>query len=237
MPRLKVYLEEGQPEGLPVAAWALDLPGAYAGGKTRDEALQALLDEVRGYLAWLRKFGEGVPEGAEPIELEVVEGFPAFKSAPDYEVNAFFGPDAQPLGEGEIPRLLHLLEMSRRELLEVLSGAPADAFEWRRDERTRTISEILRHIAGAELWYLSRLPATDPRVMLEQTRSIAQDILGRLEILQRTQFVSLSGEKWSARKVFRRFLYHERYHTKSIRRILEAYRGADSTRKSDGGPA
>mgnify|MGYP001606709977 CR=1 FL=1 len=44
MPRLKVYVEEGQTEGLPVAAWALDLPGAYAGGKTRDEALQCLLD-------------------------------------------------------------------------------------------------------------------------------------------------------------------------------------------------
>ncbi len=237
MARLKVYVEEGQTEGLPVAAWALDLPGAYAAGQSREEALEALVSEIRDYWAWLRKFGEDAPEQAETLELDVVEIFRAFKSAPGYEVNAFFAPDAKPVEEKEIPRLLHLLDMSRQELLDVLSQVPADAFEWRRDERTRTISEILRHIAGAELWYLSRLPATDPRVMLEQTRSIAQDILGRLGVQQRTQFVSLSGEKWSARKVFRRFLYHERYHTKSIRRILEAYRGADSTRKSDGGPA
>ncbi len=237
MARVNVYIEEDLTEGPPVAAWVLDLPGTYAAGQTREEALWALAQEVRDYWAWLRKFGEGAPSENEPVEVEVVETFRAFKSSPDYEVNAFFAPDAKPVEEKEIPRLLHLLDMSRQELLDVLSQVPADAFGWRRDERTRTIGEILRHIASVELWYLSRLPATDPRVMLEQTRSIARDILGRREILQRTQFVSLAGEKWSARKVFRRFLYHERYHTKSIRRILEAYRGADSTRKSDGGPA
>lgn len=237
MPRLKVYLEEGQTEGLPVAAWALDLPGAYAAGQSREEALEALVKEVRDYWAWLRKFGEDAPGDVDPVELDIVEVFRAFKSAPDYEVSGFFAPDARPVEEEELPRFLRLLDMSRQELLDVIFQIPADAFEWRRDERTRTISEILRHITVTELWYLSRLPATDPRVMLENTRRIARDMLGRLGVKQRTQFVSLMGEKWSARKVFRRFLYHERYHTKSIRRILEAYRGADSTRKSDGGPA
>ncbi len=246
MARVNVYIEEGLTEGPPVAAWVLDLPGAYAAGQTREDALQTLAQEVRDYWAWLRKFGEGAPSENEPVEVEVVETFRAFKSSPDYEVNALFAPDARPVEEEEIPRYLRLLEMSRTELLEVLSRVPREAFEWKRDERTRTIREILRHVAQTEIWYLSRVLSVDSMtLLLEATRAIAKDYLSRLDVTQRGRVVTHAGEQWSARKGVRRFLWHERYHTKSIRRILEtyqragggAYQGTGGLKTSKGGSA
>ena len=234
MPRVNVYIEEGRTEGPPVEAWALDWPGSYAAGQTRDEALRAFVEEIRDYWAWLRKHGEAAPPEDEPVEVEVVETFQAFKSSPDYEVDGFFAPDAEPVQVEEIPRYLRLLDKSRADLLEVLSQVPSEVFEWKRDERTRTIRQILHHIARAEVWYLSCLPSSDPFPMLHDTRTTAKAYLGNLDPVQRSGAVVNAGEKWSARKVFRRFLYHERYHAKSIRRILEVYY-RQGRKTSDGG--
>lgn len=193
---------------------------------------------MRDYWAWLRKFGEGAPSENEPVEVEVVETFRAFKSSPNYEVNALFAPDARPVEEEEIPRYLRLLEMSRTELLEVLSRVPREAFEWKRDERTRTISGIQRHVALTEIWYLSSVLSGRPMtLLLEATRAIAKDSLSRLDVKERGRVVTHAGEQWSARKAVRRFLWHERYHTKSIRRILEAYQGTGGLKTSKGGSA
>lgn len=226
MAHLRVYIEEGSTEGPPVAAWLLDLPGAYATGQTRAEALEGVVGEVRDYWRWLRKHGEIAPTDDDSIGVEVVETFQMFRSSPNYEVNAFFAPDALAITEEDIPRYLWLLEASRKELKELLARVPPHALDWKRDDRTRTIREILRHIAWTELWYLGRLLSDDPLAMLQEARAIAVEHLRQLEAAQRERVTIHAGEKWSARKVFRRFLYHERYHTKSVRGILQAYRRA-----------
>ena len=90
-----------------------------------------------------------------------------------------------------------------------------------------TILGVLDHIASAEQWYFDRLglalstselPA-DPMARLAKVRD---HTLANLPALAaRRGVVTLSGETWSARKVMRRTLWHERDHTQHIRKIKQ----------------
>ena len=84
---------------------------------------------------------------------------------------------------------------------------------------------MLDHVASAEQWYFDRfglalstsdLPA-DPLARLNKVRDHTLASLSALAA--RKGVVTLSGETWSARKVMRRTLWHERDHTEHIRKL------------------
>lgn len=152
---------------------------------------------------------------------------------------AFFAIDRPAVPLREVRRQLRWLEHSRRTLLALVEGLPPEALLWgtprRRGRRPGkgggwTIWRYLRHIGGVEKWYISqlwrglpRLPRSDsPFERLALTRSQVLEVLrhSRREDLARS--TRSSGEMWTLRKVLRRLLYHERYHTRTIARILLA---------------
>ena len=89
-----------------------------------------------------------------------------------------------------------------------------------------SIRGILNHLAWAEWWYFDRLNLAfkeeempeDVMSMLEivraHTRRQLSQLAGNTTITERT------GEQWSARKIVRRTLWHERAHTQQIIRYL-----------------
>jgi len=59
-----------------------------------------------------------------------------------------------------------------------------------------------------------------PREPFECLTKVREYILANLPALaKRTGVATLSGETWSARKVLRRTLWHERDHTEHIRKL------------------
>jgi hypothetical protein len=88
------------------------------------------------------------------------------------------------------------------------------------------VGEILAHVAQAEWWYFDRLGLACER------GAMPEDLLGRLaavraqtrrrlpELAGDDRVVTRAGERWSARKVLRRTLWHEQDHLGQIGRLL-----------------
>jgi uncharacterized damage-inducible protein DinB len=132
---------------------------------------------------------------------------------------------------------------ARDDLLALVQGLPDAVLDWQQSADTFSIRRVLRHLGNAEEWYVSRLvsPETLPAewegdeslplwAFLEMERRTAVERLRQLtgsergEVFYPTMWTDHPEEAWTARKVLRRALEHERQHTAQIRRLLAAYR-------------
>jgi hypothetical protein len=88
-----------------------------------------------------------------------------------------------------------------------------------------SIDGILRHVGGAEWWYMDRLGLAIPREQvpdepferLEKVRAHLISVLPRL--IGSAQVVGINGEIWSPRKLLRRAVWHERDHKAHIEKL------------------
>jgi len=212
-------------------AWALDLPACYSSAATAEEALARAPQRVAGYFSWLKVHDARLPEVHEPLEVDLVETFHSFPSGKDaeYIVNAFFADDRRPLGYWDVELALRLLEWTRRDLMEVIGSLPREIYTRPIEgERQDTLEGIVNHNAAAENWYLSHLgcglelrqlaasPLEKIALVRTHTRQKLADWIGDGRVTQNYD------EHWSARKVLRRTLWHERDHTQQIQHYLEA---------------
>lgn len=69
----------------------------------------------------------------------------------------FYEPDAEPVAPEKIERYLRIAGWAHGDLLLLIDGLDDKTLDWVRDSRTRSIRKVLRHIVGAELWYMSRV--------------------------------------------------------------------------------
>jgi len=203
-------------------AHVLELVGCIAQGNTPEEALERLPTAITEYLSWLRAYGEEAPSEGESIEFEVVEHN---RSTSTTGLIGFYEPERNPVSEVEIEYFLRLMAHSRDTLLCLVGDLGEAVLRERSPGHTRSVSDILRHIASSEQWYLTRLwhdlprfpPQRDVFDRLALVREYACRRLGAMSAGERAQVVTArDGELWSARKVFRRFLEHEREHTDEI---------------------
>jgi len=213
-------------------AWALDLPGCYAAAPTETDALAQAPAAIAAYLAWLAHHDPCLPLPPQhAIDTQLVETFRAHPSAadPDYLVNALFEDDRRPLGLGELALARRVLEWSHQELLALLQPLGASRLSQPIPGEVRgSLGGILEHVAGAENWYLgmlrlgldrASLPAA-PLAHLERVR--AHTLACWWSLLGDTRVTTCAGEGWSARKIVRRTLWHQRAHTAQIGRMLSA---------------
>ncbi len=140
--------------------------------------------------------------------------------------------DRLPVTTADIEKAIRWMGYMREDLLRLIGRLPPEAMSWRRTPKQEvTVKRYLQHIAGAERWYLqrfwSRLPrlerAPTPTERLARVRAMAVRRLRRMTAGERSQVVKADYEYWSARKILGRFLYHERYHIRSIARIAIAH--------------
>ena len=237
----RVCLEIGYDGGW-VFARLPDFWGCISKEKTRESALEKLPDSIRIYLSWLKTHGVEVPDSNE-IKVDIVEVFKPFRVG-DYEVNAFFEADRPPLSQEEVLTGIQKMEWSRQDLLRKTSQLPQEILDRKLDNR-RSIRENLEHIATAEWWYLTRINLSLPSLKtfpqsaslaggwesmkgsasgFEKMRAIRELAIERLSNLtdeERSRVTTHSSEEWSARKVLRRFLEHEREHIQSIEHLLK----------------
>lgn len=236
----QIYLEIGAEEEC--LAHALDLPGCVLRGESLAEALEAMPDTIRAYMAWLKRHGETVEE-IEPLELRVVEtsqGFGPFRRG---DRAALFPADLLPPTIEDMEEIyFKRAGYSRQDLLDIVQGLPEHVLDWRKEKGAMTIREILRHIGNAEQWYISRLvpAATLPKewevdadmpileflelerwTALERLRQLSEDELSA--ITRPTHWTKYPEEPWTARKALRRLVEHELEHIAHIHQVLAEY--------------
>jgi len=212
-------------------AWALDLPGCYATAHTETDALAQAPTVIAAYLAWLASCDPSLPLPPQhAIEPQLVETFRAHPSPadPDYLVNALFEDDRRPLGLGELILARRVLEWSHQELLALLQPLSASRLRQPIPGEVRgSLGGIIAHITGAENWYLGMLGLglnadslpQNPIARLERVR--AHTLASWWALLGDTRVTTCCGEGWSARKIVRRTLWHQRAHTAQIDRLLK----------------
>jgi predicted RNase H-like HicB family nuclease/uncharacterized damage-inducible protein DinB len=247
--RYAVYLEHAA--GGPCLAHVPDLPGCAMRAATCDEALHRLPEAIHDYHAWLRRHGEPAPATHEPIEIEVAGESTGVGPFDPGNAAALLAPDREPLSLDETERYFRLMAHARADLLALVhapstgSGPslPDDLLDWQAGPQSWSIRRVLRHVGNAEEWYVSRLvpaetlPAEwedDDRLsifeFLAMERRTAVNRLRQLTAEERagvfypTNWTEHPDEAWTARKVMRRFLEHEREHTAQARDILDARR-------------
>lgn len=217
-------------------AWVLDHPGCFAYGVNADQALSAVPDAIFEYADWAanRSQTESWIEIGE-LELLLEDSFSVYsindsfdivtESEESYEVNAWFQNDWKPLTMSEIERGLEILTWSREDLLAAVSGLPPERLQEKPPGERWSIEGILRHVAGAEWWYLDRLGLASPREelpkeTLERLEKVRQHLVEWLPGLAGSrQVVGVHGEFWSPRKLLRRALWHERDHANHIHKL------------------
>ncbi|MBN1430996.1 MAG: hypothetical protein JXB07_21685 [Anaerolineae bacterium] len=210
-------------------AWVFELPGCYSTGKTRAEAISQAGASIAGYQRWLSRHW---PERAfeDPyIDVHVVEVFKSVQTGQGYIAHAFFEDDRIPLSSEEGEYVRRLLACSRSDLLDLVETvSPARRAETIDGEDFGSIDDILRHIGSEEWWYLDRLDVACterdlPDEPLARLANVRAQLLACLPDLVGTEHTAwVDGEGWSARKLIRRVLWHERDHTQSIAKLLQA---------------
>jgi uncharacterized damage-inducible protein DinB len=217
-------------------AHVMDLPGCISKGQNLDQALAKLPEEIEDYRLWISRHFPEREIGSNSWELlELQEGVAPFESG---DAAALFQLDLFPPEDEELEEYLRRMEASRKDLLDLVSGLSEEELKKDRGPGKRTIEKILWHIAHAEEWYISRLGII-PELKefddfkgtqfeyLEAERDMAYKRLRSLNPLERAtvyripKYTNHPDEPWTSRKVLRRFLEHEREHTRNIRELLE----------------
>src|SRR3989304_6050048 len=126
----------------------------------REDRARDLPGHLEARRAWLRAHAEAVPAG--PPEYVVAEEIAVagdFESGDDV---GFYTPDTVPPTPEEVERYLRIAGHAHTDLLALVEPLDGAALDWVRGEHTRPIRRVLRHIVGAELWYMTRI-IDDPK--------------------------------------------------------------------------
>ncbi|UCE36455.1 MAG: DinB family protein [Thermoplasmata archaeon] len=240
MKTFKLYLDLG--DNGACNAHVLELLGANVLASNKHRAFEKIKLEIPEYSNWLRKFGEQQELPMDKFDIEVAEVVHGTDPWNAGGANALFGTDKVLPTEKQIHIYLKRMGYSRIHLLDLVRDLPQSALNEEYENEPRSIKNTLKHIADVEWWYLSRM-GTDPEIDLEgfpdifdrlkymrnyaeeSLRSISHEELKRINIPSR--YTSPQQERlqeaWTWHKVFRRFLEHERLHTRYIERILRTY--------------
>lgn len=219
--------------------------GTHARATSRAGVLRDLEDEHRYHLRWLRRHGE-TPPRATGLELTVMEEASGIGQLGESggEV-ALFRYDVKPVPRNLLNNCIRWMGYNRADLLAQVKGLSAESMSAVPPGKKRNITQILSHICNAEEFYLSRLgPDADKLYESSLGMSVKEadalpvserlgvvrhgcvETLRQLvpskgdQVFTRAQYSSYPDEKWTAHKVLRRFLEHEREHIYNIRDYL-----------------
>jgi hypothetical protein len=207
-------------------AWALDYPGVFAYGADDAEALLRIPREMLRFENWLNLRTNQPWVHLEGLDMHIDETFDSFQILVDggvHGVHAFFRSDLVSLTEEDVQQALLIFNWQREELLAGVETLPSEIRKHKFEGQRWTIEGILEHIALVESWYFSRLgfelnlprESSDPLQLLELSSAEINRCLP--ELIDFDQVLEIRQEKWSARKIVRRLLWHQRDHIDHIR--------------------
>ena len=203
--------------------YATDLPGAYSRGSTLEEAMLKMPSEVRAYLLWA---GRNIPDD---IETVVVQDAPCTLAVCDADSDVLFDMERSPLSPEEYTELKTITLRSAKCFQELYDAIPTKDVCSDPVRKTfygqvpRTAEEMYRHTKNVNAYYFAELG-----IEADNEGSILECRLRGFDLLeQHPDFPDLKptegsyGEWWSLRKLFRRFLWHDRIHAKAMYRMAK----------------
>jgi len=222
----------------------IDFPGTHARARSLPNLLKELEEEAYYHNTWLRRHGETQID-LDDLHIKIVERINDVNMLGESggEV-ALFEFDLESVNDDYLKKCIKYMEYNREDLLILLIGVNKETLNFIPPGKKRNMVQILGHICNVEEWYISRL-GLDAEEFYKENLGVTEEEADNLPIHERMKIVRnavnntlfeiipkregvftrqeyclFPDEKWSARKVLRRFLEHEREHIYNIRWYL-----------------
>ncbi len=197
------------------------LPGAYARGKDREEALSEMAGEVRRYLRWM---GRPQPQG---VEVSFVQEKVSNLDIWDADSDVLFDSECQGLTMEEYLALKALALQSAADFQALYDSIPEKDKSCLPFRKTfygpvpRTAEEMYQHTKSVNSYYFGELDvAADNIGTIAQCRQRGFAALEAVpDFLYKPPVKGSYAEAWSLRKLLRRFLWHDRIHARAMYRM------------------
>jgi len=205
----------------------VELPGAFVRGRTEEEAVAKVHREADLYLKWL-----GV-EQKHDYKVQVIQRHRSTLTVEDADSEILLQADQERLSDREFQNLLDLVRFSGETFSQLYANTRfKDRIDESRIRKTfygdnpATLQAIFEHVKRCQYYYLSRMK------IAEQTEddfmTIRDFCLAKLESIYRENNNApeheIDNERWTLKKVLRRYVWHDRIHGKAMTRILDKQR-------------
>ncbi|MCH5191870.1 MAG: hypothetical protein J1F23_06855 [Oscillospiraceae bacterium] len=209
--------------------YADNFPGAFVRGKSKEEALSKFTDEIKSYIMWRDSVDfDGI------IALNEVGEHITSLNVCDADSEAIFESEQLPLTESEYAELKSLALKSAEYFQRLYDSIPNKNITCNPKRDTFygaipvTASEMYVHTKNVNEYYFAQIGIdADNEPDIYTCREKAFNILeNQSDYLQNTVFDGAYNEKWSLRKVLRRFIWHDRIHAKAMWRMAVKLFGA-----------
>lgn len=209
--------------------YAINLPGAYARGASREIAMEKMAAETQSYLRWR---GAVVPEN---ISVEIVQEASCDLQICDADSDVLFAAEQAPLTMEEYLELKALALKSATDFLRLYESIPdkdASAAPARRTfygQVPRTAAEMYTHTKNVNEYYFAEIEvdADNEGTILGCRRRGFEVLEAKPDFLLNSVIEGSYGESWTLRKVLRRFIWHDRIHAKAMYRMAVRQFGKD----------
>ena len=208
--------------------YAVNLPGAYARGESREAALAKMDREIRTYLNWM---GGPVPDR---ITVEIIQDAPCGLEIRDADSDVLFAAEREPLSVEDYEWVKALALKSAGDFLKLYQSVPDQNTSVLPVRKTfygqvpRTAEEMYQHTKNVNAYYFGEIgvDVDNDGTILECRARGFEALEARKDYLQNPVFDGSYGECWTLRKVLRRFIWHDRIHARAMYRMAVKKFGA-----------
>lgn len=199
--------------------FASNFPGAFTRGENLEIATAKMSDEVKSYLKWK---GDIIPN---EISVRIIQDAPSTLQIADADSDCIFESEKGPITLAEYAKLKALALKSAADLLALFEAIPDKSKELLKKRSTfygnipTTADEIYNHTKNVNEYYFGEIGviASNDGDILSIREQGFFELEKRLEeYLENPTFDGSYGEIWSLKKVFRRFIWHDRIHAKAL---------------------
>jgi len=210
--------------------FAGNYPGAYARGRTKEEALNKIPDEIQSYQLW-----SNADNIKDNITIEIHEEQKSDLQIRDADSDVLFESEQPPLSEKEYLKLKSLVLKSAKDFKILYDSFPKKDVTNKTSRTTfygsilLTANEILIHTNSVTGYYIGEIGGRfNCHSDIFENRVAGLKCVEMLpDFLENKCFKGSHGELWTLRKVMRRFIWHDRIHAKSMYRTGVAIWGKD----------
>ena len=201
--------------------YAVDYIGAYTRGECLETAKAKMPQEIASYLRWL---GE---DTSDNIEVSILQAKASDLAINDADSDVLFESEKAPLTMEEYEKLRALALKSAKDFLALYESIPDKRVTAIVERKTfygeipRTADEMYEHTKNVNEYYFAEINvAADNDGNIFDCRKRGFDALeATSDFLQNAVIEGSYGEEWSLRKVFRRFVWHDRIHARAMYRM------------------
>ena len=210
--------------------YASDYIGAYTRGESLEIAKAKMPGEIVSYLKWL---DEDTTDNMEIIIAGKKDSELAIKDA---DSDVLFESEEAPLTADEYEKLKALALKSAKDFLALYESIPDKSATASAERKTfygnvpRSAEEMYEHTKNVNEYYFAEIDVdADNSGNIFECRKRGFELLeAKVAFLNNAVVEGSYGEDWSLRKVFRRFIWHDRIHARAMYRMAVKVFGAEN---------